>query len=397
MNQMEFERRLREMHDRHRQWIERPNEKETDGNGIFDRYRYPVLTAEHTPLSWRYDFDYATNPHLMTRMGINCAFNAGAIQFNGKYYVMARVEGWDRKSFFGLAESPTGVDRFRFTDYPIEIPDTDETETNVYDMRLVQHEDGWIYGLFCSERHDEEQPHNLSAAVASCGIVRSRNLIDWERLPNLISESRQQRNCVLHPEFVNGKYAIYTRPLRDFAATGSGEGIGWALCGSMEKPVIGEETIIDRRVYHTIKEGKNGLGPAPIKTDRGWLHLAHGVRDTASGMRYVLYMFLADLNDPSRILKTPGGYFLAPHGDEYIGDVYNVAFSNGWIAAENGDVFIYYGAADTRLHVVTSTVEKLLDYVLNTPEDGGRSPLCVRQRREMVEKNRRIMIQLGLS
>lgn len=387
MTKTDFDRRVKSVHDEYQALLSRPNEKITPGNGIYDRYLYPVLTADHAPLTWRYDFDYKTNPHFMTRMGINSAFNAGAIEHEGKYCVMARVEGWDRKSFFGLAMSPNGVDRFEFTDYPIVIPEIDPAETNIYDMRLVKHEDGRFYGLFCSERHDEEQPHNLSAAVASCGIVRSQNLIDWERLPNLKSQARQQRNCVLHPEFVNGKYAFYTRPLRDFAATGSGEGIGWALCDSIESPEIGEEAIIDPRAYHTIKEGKNGLGPAPIKTEKGWLHLAHGVRDTAAGMRYVLYLLLADLNDPSRIIKQPGGYFLAPQGEESIGDVSNVAFSNGWIADAKGDVYIYYGGSDTRLYVVTSTIEKLLDYTLNTPEDGGRTYVCVQQRRALVEKN----------
>lgn len=383
----DFEKKVSAVMKAYSQLLKRENKKRKTGNGIFDRYKRPVLTAAHTPPFWRYDLNCHTNPFLMERMGINSVFNAGAIEWNGKLCVMARVEGWDRKSFFAVAESPTGVDRFRFWDEPVFLPDLDGQETNVYDMRLVRHEDGWIYGLFCSESHDPQQPDNISAAVAACGIVRTKDLQTWERLPNLKTQSEQQRNCVLHPEFVNGQYAFYTRPLRDFATTGSGEGIGWGLSPSMENAVLEEETIIDRREYHTIKEGKNGLGPAPIKTKAGWLHLAHGVRDTAAGMRYVLYLFLADLQDPSKIIKIPGGYFLAPEGKERVGDVSNVVFSNGWIARENGEIFIYYGSSDTRLHVVTSTIGRLLDYVLNTPPDGLRSSICVRQRMQLIHGN----------
>ncbi|RJP27278.1 MAG: glycosidase [Candidatus Omnitrophota bacterium] len=396
MTKKEFEKQVKKLFRRQQKLFTRKNKKLKNGNGIFDRYRDPVLTAAHAPVFWRYDLNYKSNPYLMERMGINSTFNAGAIEYDGKYIVMARVEGWDRKSFFAVAESPTGVDHFQFRDFPVEMPELDEQETNVYDMRLVRHEDGWIYGLFCSEKHDPAQPHNLSAAVAGCGIARTKNLKNWERLPNLQTKSDQQRNCVLHPEFVNGKYAFYTRPLTDFAATGSGEGIGWGLCDDIEHPEIETEIIIDKRAYHTIKEGKNGMGPAPIKTEKGWLHLAHGVRDTAAGMRYVLYMFLADLNDPSRISKAPGGYFLAPEGEERIGDVSNVVFSNGWIACENGDVFIYYGASDTRLYVATSTIDKLLDYVMNTPEDGLRSSICVQQRTKLISDNFKVMKKLKI-
>jgi 4-O-beta-D-mannosyl-D-glucose phosphorylase len=349
-----------------------------------------VLTAEHTPLFWRYDFNPASNPHLMTRLGINCVFNVGAMEWNGNIILMARVEGWDRKSFFAVAESKTGVDGFRFRDYPAQMPELEAGETNLYDMRLVRHEDGWIYGLFCAERHDDSKPGDISAAVARCGIARTKDLVKWERLPDLKTNSLHQRNCVLHPELVKGKYAFYTRPMADFAATGSGDGIGWGLCDDIENAVIGKEEIIDPRFYHTIKEGKNGLGPAPIKTTQGWLHLAHGVRNTAAGMRYVLYLFLCDLGNPTKVIKAPGGYFMAPEGEERVGDVSNVVFANGWVARANGDVFIYYGSSDTRTHVVTTTIEKLLDYVTNTPEDGMRSKVCVEQRCRLIEQNLRL-------
>lgn len=391
MKEQESKSRQADLFARHEELITSANKKDEAGNGIFDRYVHPVLTAAHTPLHWRYDLNYKTNPHLMERMGINSVFNVGAIAMGHNVCLAARVEGYDRKSFFAVAESETGIDGFRFRDYPIVMPTLDSDETNVYDMRLVRHEDGWIYGLFCVEYHDDSQPNNLSAAVAACGIARSRDLDTWERLPNLKTKAPQQRNCVLHPEFVNGKYAFYTRPLMDFAATGSGEGIGWGLCDSIENAEIPEEIIINRRHYHTITEGKNGLGPAPIKTAKGWLHLAHGVRDTAAGMRYVLYMFLADLHHPERIIKQPGGYFMAPRGAERLGDVSNVLFSNGWVVRDNGEVFIYYGSSDTRTHVATSTVERLLDYVLNTPEDGLRSSECVRQRMKLISDNRKIM------
>jgi 4-O-beta-D-mannosyl-D-glucose phosphorylase len=389
MNKNAFAKKLKSLQQQHARLIRRKNRPQKDGNGIFDRYEFPVLTAGHTPLEWRYDFDYASNPHLMTRQGINCVFNVGAMEFDQKIILMGRVEGWDRKSFFAVAESRTGVDGFRFRDYPVRMPELDAAETNLYDMRLVRHEDGWIYGLFCAERHDDSKPGDLSAAIARCGIARTKDLAKWERLPDLKTSALHQRNCVLHAEFVNGQYAFYTRPMGDFAATGSGDGIGWGLCSDITNAAIGKEMIIDPRFYHTIKEGKNGLGPAPIKTPKGWLHLAHGVRNTAAGMRYVLYLFLCDLKDPSKQIKTPGGYFMAPENDERVGDVSNVVFANGWVARKNGDVFIYYGSSDTRTHVATTTVEKLLDYCANTPPDAMRSSLCVEQRCRLIEKNRR--------
>ncbi len=388
MTKAQFTKKLKQLKQAHARLLARRNRPQKNGNGIFDRYENPVLTAEHTPLDWRYDFDFASNPHLMTRLGVNAVFNVGAMGFDGKIVLMTRVEGWDRKSFFAVAESKTGVDNFQFWDFPVEMPELDAKETNLYDMRLVRHEDGWIYGLFCAERHDDSKPRDLSAAIARCGIARTKDLVKWERLRDLQTPAQHQRNCVLHPEFVGGKYAFYTRPMSDFAATGSGDGIGWGLCDDIANAVIKKESIIDPRFYHTIKEGKNGLGPAPIKTKLGWLHLAHGVRNTAAGMRYVLYVFLCDLNDPAKLLKAPGGYFMAPEGDERIGDVSNVVFSNGWVARENGDVFIYYGSSDTRTHVATTTVEKLLDYVTNTPEDGMRSKICVEQRIRLITKNR---------
>jgi 4-O-beta-D-mannosyl-D-glucose phosphorylase len=382
---------IQKLFECHERLLQRPNEKQTGGNGIYDRYIHPVLTAAHTPVYWRYDLNEKTNPHRMERMGINSVFNVGAIELDNQIYLMARVEGVDRKSFFAVAQSKSGIDQFRFWDYPVQMPSLDSSETNVYDMRLVKHEDGWIYGLFCVESHDPAQPENLSAAVANCGIARTRDLKTWERLANLKTRAPQQRNCVLHPEFVKGMYAFYTRPLMDFMATGSGEGIGWGLCDSIEKAEISKEIIINRRQYHTIMEGKNGLGPAPIKTRQGWLHLAHGVRDTAAGMRYVLYLFLADLEHPEKVIRQPGGYFMAPEGIERVGDVSNVLFSNGWAARKNGEILIYYGSSDTRTHVATSTVEKLLDYVMNTPEDGLCSSECVRQRVNLISGNLRIM------
>jgi len=387
MTKTEFTNQLKQLQRQHEQLIQRRNRPQPNGNGIFDRYEFPVLTAEHVPLFWRYDFNYAANPHLMTRLGINCVFNVGAIEWNGNIVLMTRTEGWDRKSFFAVAESKTGVDGFRYWDYPVRMPELDDAETNLYDMRLVRHEDGWTYGLFCAERHDETKPGDLSAAIARCGIARTKDLVKWERLADLKTSALHQRNCVLHPEFVKGKYAFYTRPMADFAATGSGDGIGWGLCDDITRAVVDKESIIDPRFYHTVKEGKNGLGPAPIKTKKGWLHLAHGVRNTAAGMRYVLYVFLCDLKDPAKQTKTPGGYFLAPEGEERVGDVSNVVFANGWVARANGDVFIYYGSSDTRTHVVTTTVEKLLDYVLHTPADGLRSKICVQQRSRLIKKN----------
>lgn len=387
MTKSAFSTRLKQLQREHQSLLRRKNRPQKGGNGIFDRYEFPVLTAAHTPLTWRYDFAQVSNPHLMTRLGVNCVFNVGAMEWNDRVILMARVEGWDRKSFFAVAESRNGVDNFQFWDYPVRMPELDERETNLYDMRLVKHEDGWIYGLFCAERHDESKPRDLSAAIARCGIARTKDLVKWERLNDLQTPASHQRNCVLHPEFVNGQYAFYTRPMSDFAATGSGDGIGWGLCRDITKAVITKETIIDPRFYHTIKEGKNGLGPAPIKTDEGWLHLAHGVRNTAAGMRYVLYVFLCDRNDPAQQIAAPGGYFMGPEGDERVGDVSNVVFANGWVARKNGDLLIYYGASDTRTHVARTTVARLLDYVKNTPPDAMRSKLCVDQRCQLIEKN----------
>jgi len=389
MIQTEFEARRQQLLQAHEDLIGRPNEPVPESNGWFQRYRYPVLTAAHAPVFWRYDLDPATNPFLMERIGVNAAFNVGAMEWNGKVVLMARVEGADRKSFFAVAESSGGVDGFRFWDYPVVMPEGPDPETNVYDMRLTAHEDGWIYGLFCAERKDPAAaPGDLSSAVAQCGVARTRDLKAWERLDDLRTPSAQQRNCVLHPEFVHGQYAFYTRPQDSFIEAGSGGGIGWGLAKNMEHAVIDAETILDRREYHTINEVKNGLGPAPIKTEKGWLHLAHGVRNTAAGLRYVLYCFLCDLAVPYKVLAKPGGYFLAPEGEERIGDVSNVTFSNGWV--RRGDqVFIYYGASDTRTNVVTTTVERLLDYVVNTPADPLRSAACVKQRIALIEKNLR--------
>jgi len=388
MNQAQFQTKVRQLFQQHEKLIGRKNSKLKNGNGIFDRYENPVVTADHTPIFWRYDLDPKTNRHLMERMGINATFNAGAIEHEGKILVLARVEGADRKSFLAVAESANGIDNFRFWDYPILMPETSDPDVNVYDVRVVRHEDGWIYGLFCTERKDPKAPAwDTSSAVAQCGLARTKDLKKWERLPDLKTKSPQQRNVVLHPEFVNGKYALYTRPQDEFIQAGKGGGIGWGLCSSMENAVVEEEVIMDNREYHTIKEVKNGLGPSPIKTGKGWLHLAHGVRGTAAGLRYVLYLFLCDLNEPWRMTHQPGGYFLAPEGDERIGDVSNVVFSCGWILRNDDDVFIYYGSSDTRIHVATSTVEKLLDYVINTPPDPLRSYACVEQRNQLIERN----------
>jgi 4-O-beta-D-mannosyl-D-glucose phosphorylase len=388
----EFKQKSQQLFRDHEKLLRRRNRKVAAANGVFDRYHYPVLTAAHTPLIWRYDFDYKSNPYLQERMGINSVFNAGAIEHNGKIAVIARVEGVDRKSFLAVAESSSGIDNFRFWDYPILLPQTDHPDVNVYDIRLVRHEDGWIYGLFCTERKDPTAPPwDTSSAVAQCGIVRTKDLKNWERLPDLKTKSPQQRNVVLHPEFVKGKYALYTRPQDEFIQAGKGGGIGWGLADSMENTVVDEEIIMDDREYHTIKEVKNGLGPAPIKTKKGWLHLAHAVRNTAAGLRYVTYMFLADLERPGVITHRPAGYFIAPQGDERVGDVSNVVFANGWVAQKDGTVFIYYASSDTRLHAATSTVDKLLDYVMNTPQDPLKSHLCVEQRYALIEKNLRIL------
>jgi len=387
-----FRRQVQKLLENHEKLITRKNRKIAGGNGVFDRYAFPVLTAEHTPVFWRYDLDQKTNPYLMERMGINATFNAGAMEYEGKIVVLARVEGSDRKSFLAVAESPNGIDNFRFWDYPILMPETQDPDINVYDIRVVRHEDGWIYGLFCTERKDPKTPPwDTSSAVAQCGIARTKDLKHWERLPDLKTKSPQQRNVVLHPEFVDGKYAFCTRPQDEFIQAGKGGGIGWGLAGSMENAVIDEETIIDNREYHTIKEVKNGLGPAPIKTGKGWLHLAHGVRNTAAGLRYVLYLMLSELDRAQVVTHRPAGYFLAPQGEERVGDVSNVVFSNGWVARQDGQVFIYYGSSDTRLHVATSTVDKLLDYVLHTPEDPLRSYACVEQRYALIAKNLKMM------
>ncbi|MDO5294976.1 MAG: glycosidase [bacterium] len=365
----------------------RKNKKADSYNGIFNRYIDPVLTRDHIPLTWKYDLDDTTNPNFMERLGVNAVLNSGAIELNGKFYLVARVEGNDRKSFFAVAESETGIDGFRFWDYPILLPDTCKEETNVYDMRLTKHEDGYIYGVFCSESKDMSS-NDLSAAVAAAGIVRTKDLKKWERLDNLVTlHSPQQRNVVLHPEFVNGKYAFYTRPMDDFIETGSGGGIGFGLCDDICHAVVDEEKIISKRIYHTITESKNGAGAVPIKTKRGFIHIAHGVRNTAAGLRYVLYCFATDLNDPFRVIAEPSGLFLAPLGSERIGDVSNVVFTNGAIARDNGDVYIYYASSDTRMHVATTTIDRLIDYVFNTPSDPHRSVKCVEQRCELIKKN----------
>lgn len=382
-----FKERLQLLESSYNSLIERRNVKQPPGNGIFDRYLYPILTKEHTPLFWRYDLNPETNPFLMERIGVNATFNAGAIKFNNKYILSVRVEGNDRKSFFAIAESPNGIDNFKLWDYPVILPDTENPETNVYDMRLTAHEDGWIYGIFCAERKDPDAaPGDLSSAVAAAGIARTKDLKNWERLPDLKTKT-QQRNVVLHPEFVNGKYVLYTRPQEGFIEAGKGGGIGWAEIDDMTKAVIKNEKIINTRDYHTIKEVKNGEGPSPIKTPKGWLHLAHGVRMCAAGMRYVLYLYLTDLKDPSRLIAEPAGYLMAPDADERIGDVSNVLFSNGWIADDDGRVFIYYASSDTRMHVATSSAEQLLDYCLNTPPDRLRSALSVEMLNKQIKRN----------
>lgn len=383
-----FEQRKQMIQHRYEALITRKNQPLFSENGIFERYANPVLTGAHAPLVWRYDFNPDTNPYFMERICVNAAFNPGAIELDGKFYLIARMEGVDRKSFFAVAESDSPVDGFRLWDHPVVMPETDEPDTNVYDMRLVCHEDGWIYGIFCTERKDPDAaPGDLSSAVAQAGIARTRDLKTWERLPDLKTGSAQQRNVVLHPEFVDGRYAFYTRPQDGFIEAGSGGGIGWGLSESMNPAIITSESIIDRRYYHTIKEVKNGQGPAPIKTAKGWLHVAHGVRNTAAGLRYVIYAFLTDLADPSKLLQAPAGHLIAPEGDERIGDVSNVVFINGLIARDNGDVYLYYASSDTRCHVASTTVDRLLDYVLHTPEDPLRSYACVQQRITLVDRN----------
>ncbi|MCG7383800.1 glycosidase [Paenibacillus sp. ACRRY] len=381
--------KYKELLEQQEQLLTRQNEMDpTFYNGVYDRYRYPVITRHHVPLHWRFDLDETTNPHFMERLGINATLNPGAIYFNGKYVMVIRTEGLDRKSIFALAESDNGIDGFRFTGKPLVWEDIDAEETNQYDMRLVQHEDGWIYGIYCSERKDPDAPaFDTSSAVAQAGLVRTRDLVSWERLPNITTSSPQQRNVVLHPEFVDGQYAFYTRPQDGFISTGSGGGIAFGLCDDILNPVIAKETIIDERKYHTVYEVKNGQGPAPLKTERGWIHIAHGVRNTAAGLRYVLYTFATDLNDPARIIAKPGGHFIAPYDDERVGDVSNVIFCNGAVVNEQGKVFIYYASSDTRCHVATTTLDKLVDYTFNTPADPYRSLDCASQRGDLIERN----------
>lgn len=387
-----FDKKLDRLFKNHKELIERKNRPVEESNGVYERYENPVLTAAHTPVFWRYDLNPKTNPYLMERFGINAVMNSGAIKWGDKYVLVTRVEGADRKSFFAVAESPNGVDNFKFWDYPVRMPDDLIPATNIYDMRLTAHEDGWIYGVFCAERHDDSAaPGDLSSATATAAIARTRNLIDWERLPDIRSRS-QQRNVVLHPEFVDGKYAFYTRPQDGFIDAGSGGGIGWALVDDITHAVIEEEKIIDQRYYHTVKEVKNGEGPHPIKTPKGWLHLAHGVRGCAAGLRYVLYLYMTSLEDPSRVIAAPAGYFMAPCGEERIGDVSNVLFSNGWIADEDGKVFIYYASSDTRMHVAVSTVDRLVDYCMNTAPDGLTTTRSVETLSRVIDRNMELPI-----
>ena len=386
-----FKQRVQQLEQLHSSLVSAPNKKCEVGNGIFDRYENPVLTAAHAPVFWRYDLNPETNPYCMERFGINAVFNAGAIKWQGRYLLVVRVEGSDRKSFFAMAESDNGIDNFKFWDYPVKLPQTADPDVNVYDMRLIAHEDGWVYGLFCTERKDPAAPaHDQSMALAKCGIARTKDFVDWERLADLETNSPQQRNVVLHPEFVEGKYAFYTRPQDGFIDAGKGGGIGFGLSASIENGYIEEEQIIDNKNYHTVYEAKNGLGPAPIKTGEGWLHLAHGVRNTAAGLRYVLYMFMTDLVDLTKVTHKPAGYLIAPEGAERIVDVSNVVFSNGWIQDDNGKVYIYYASSDTRMHVATSTIDKLVDYVKNNPSDGFRSELSVETLSRIVFNNKSI-------
>lgn len=384
---MTFQDKVARLMHEHEVLVTAKNEPVAGGNGVYTRYKNPILTGAHTPVFWRYDLNEQSNPYLMERIGMNAAFNSGAMKWNGKYILVVRVEGADRKSFFAVAESPNGIDNFRFRDYPITMPDTEDPATNIYDMRLTAHEDGWIYGIFCAERHDPKAAAgDLSSATATAAIARTKDLVDWERLPDLKTKS-QQRNVVLHPEFVNGRYALYTRPQDGFIDAGSGGGIGWALVDDMTCAEVKEEKIIDLRYYHTIKEVKNGEGPHPIKTPQGWLHLAHGVRGCAAGLRYVLYMYMTSLEDPTRLIATPGGFFMAPEGEERIGDVSNVLFTNGWIKDEDGTVYIYYASSDTRMHVATSTVDKLVDYCMNTPADGLTTAASVETLKDLIARN----------
>lgn len=398
MDSSSFDLRLAGLQNKYLALTSRRNIPVENGNGVYERYVYPVLTAGHAPLFWRYDLNKNTNPYLQERFGINAVLNGGAIKWKDKYLIMARVEAVNRKSFFAIAESDNGVDNFRFWDYPVLIPENNNPDTNIYDIRLIEHEDGYIYGLFCTERRDPSAPEaDQSAAVAQCGIVRTKDLLNWERLPDLETSSPQQRNVVLHPEFVNGKYAFYTRPQDSFIEAGKGGGIGIGYAASMEKAVVTDEVIIDRKIYHTISELKNGLGPAPVKTEKGWLHLAHGVRNTAAGLRYVMYMFMTDLQDITRVIHKPAGYFLAPEGEERIGDVSNVVFNNGWIVDADGKVFIYYASSDTRIHVATSTIDKLIDYVTHAPEDGFTSFETVQTINGIINNNIDFVPQLKMA
>ncbi|MFW6255470.1 MAG: glycosidase [Candidatus Sumerlaeota bacterium] len=389
MNQQEFNKALDNLRARQEALLSRKSEIDPEWyNGLYDRYKYPVLTRAHVPIEWRFDLNYKSNPHLMERLGINAVLNSGAIEYEGKIYLMTRTEGYDRKSFFALAASDNGIDNFRYVGKPIVMPETERRDTNVYDMRLVKHEDGWIYGIFCTERPDPKaEPGNTQAAEAQCGVARTKDLVNWERLKDIRTESPQQRNVVLHPEFVDGKYAFYTRPQDDFIKSGSGGGIGYGLSESIEDAYIPNEEIIDKKLYHTIKEVKNGGGAVPIKTPEGWLHIVHAVRECAAGMRYVLYAFMSELDQPNKVIYRPGGYLLAPLGWERVGDVSNVVFTNGAVARENGDIFIYYGASDTRMHVATTTIEKMVDYCKNTPPDPLFTADCVQQRLDLIAKN----------
>lgn len=393
-----FEARLTHLKSEHYELVARPNRPDPSwSNGVFERYLHPVLTDDHIPLTWRYDLNPQTNPFLLERLGVNAVLNPGAIELDGTIYLVARVEGYDRKSFFAVAESSSGVDNFRFWDAPLRLPETELPDTNVYDMRLVHHADGWIYGLFCTERKDPgAPPGDTSRAVAQAGIARTNDLLYWERLPDLRTASPQQRNVVLHPEFINGQYAFYTRPQDDFIQAGRGGGIGFGLSRQITPAVIETETVIEERVYHTIKEVKNGEGPAPLKTAYGWLHLAHGVRNTAAGLRYVLYLYMSDLDEPWRVTHRPGGYFLAPYGSERVGDVSNVVFSNGWVLRADSTLLIYYASADQRVHVAVSDLERILDYVLNTPADGLRSAASLAARLELIRRNQELG-QAGLA
>lgn len=387
-----FEEKVKQLFEKHEKLTERKNEPIEEAHGIYNRYKYPILTREHIPIHWRFDLNYNSNPYLLERLGVNSVFNSGAIELNGKILLVVRIEGDDRKSFFAVAESQTGVDKFKFHDYPIDMPQSKNPDDNVYDMRLTKHEDGWIYGIFCSERKDPNAPKgNLSSAIAQAGIARTKDLKIWERLDDLKSPSPQQRNVVLHPEFVDGKYAFYTRPMEGFIETGSGMGIGWGLSEDIEHAKIDKEFIIEERRYHTITESKNGQGPPPIKTEKGWLHLSHGVRNTAAGLRYVLYCFMTDLEHPEKLIYRPGQQLLAPRKDERLGDVSNVVFCNGWVARDNGDLLIYYGSSDTRMQVAKTTVDKLIDFTINTPTDGLRTSVCVKQRIDLIKKNEEIL------